>query len=116
MANGNVFVKTDRPCIDIRDIEPRQTKEIQNERNRDVYYRTYFSWEAKKARNNRLLGFVVGGNPYLGSVAHNRRNSMKIKMEKNWYQSLSTMSSKTSTITSVQIKTSGTQVDMSYSE
>ncbi len=29
-------------------------------RNRDVYYRTYFSWEAKKARNNRILGFVVG--------------------------------------------------------
>jgi len=25
-----------------------------------VSYRTYFSWEAKKARNNRILGFVVG--------------------------------------------------------
>jgi hypothetical protein len=25
-----------------------------------VNYRTYFSWEAKKARNNRILGFVVG--------------------------------------------------------
>ena len=31
MANGNVFVKTDRPCIDIRDIELRKTMEKQNE-------------------------------------------------------------------------------------
>tara|TARA_R110000823_G_scaffold28988_1_gene84436 strand:+ start:285 stop:527 length:243 start_codon:yes stop_codon:yes gene_type:complete len=33
LDGSNVFVKTDRPCIDIRDIEPRQTMEKQNEKN-----------------------------------------------------------------------------------